>query len=85
MPRKTKSDYATAYLLTLGISPETKGEEEFKAIFEETIKKYSVEQLMVMRGKVLDEQREERDRIVEPTSFVDAMGGSTLKRTFHSI
>lgn len=85
MPRKTKSDYATAYLLSLGISPETKGEEEFKNIFEETIKKYSVEQLMVMRGKVIDQEREERARIVEPTSFVDAMGGSTLKKTFVNI
>jgi len=85
MPRKTKSDYTTAYLLTLGVSPETKGEEEFNTIFEETIKKYSVEQLMVMRGVILDQKREEMQKIVEPTSFVDAMGGSTLKKTFHSI
>lgn len=85
MPRKTKNDYATAYLLTLGISPETKGEEEFKTLLEETIKKYSVERLMVMRGNILDEKKKELEQTVEPTSFVDAMGGSTLKRTFHSI
>lgn len=85
MPRKSKSDYATAYLLTLGFSPETKGEEEFKALLEETIKKYSVEQLLVMRGKLLDQKKEELEQTVEPTSFVDAMGGSTLKRTFHNI